>query len=185
MNKITEAMLDEWVKLYEEGYYYTDIANIYNVSRHTVTNYLKPMNLKHLKKRIKIPQSISMKMINEWIELVKNKTMNSYEIALKYGVGRGTVIKYVYMFGYTFSRNIAHRQVYNTMICLYDKNDTLVYCFDNIYEMSKKLNRSYDGLQSAISRYRNGKSKGNIFIKGVKYQIELIAKENEDEDRTN
>lgn len=181
MFKATTQRIEEWVKLYEEGYGYTNIANMYNVSRHTVSKYLKAMNLKRSKQLVRIPHTINTKMVNEWIELVKNKTMNSYEIALKYGVGRETVLRYVYMFGYKFTRNIAHRQFYNTMICLYDKYDTLVYCFENAYEMSKKLNRSYGGIQSIISRCRHGKNKGKIIIKGVKYRIELIEKENDDE----
>lgn len=174
MRKITTNTVDEWVKLYQEGETCVAIARKYNVSRYTVSKYLKSRNIEIVKSRLpKSYTTITTTMINQWIEHCKNREMTSEEIAQKYGVNRTTVVKYVNMLGYNFTRNIRHRQTYDVTICLYDENGSLAYCFDNAYEMSQKTGKKYDSIQSTLSRLRQG-IKHKMRINNQWYQIELI-----------
>lgn len=181
MSKITEKMVDEWVALYQTGQESCNtIARKYNVYRETVRQYLKKRGIERSRYYHKY-KTITMKMIKEWIELYNTGDMNSEDIAIKYGVASITVRKYLKDFGITFSKKTHHKQNYNEIICLYDKNEQLAYCFDSAYEMSKKTGKSYSGILSTLSRYRTGQLSGRMLINGSKYQIRLIEKENEDE----
>lgn len=182
--KITEKMIDEWVELYKTNETCASIARKYNVGRASVSKYLKARGVKILqRKKGIVGKKITMSMVKEWIEFAQKGELNAPDVAKEYGVSDQIVKYYVRMYGYRFSRNTHHRPKYDHIICLYDKNEQLAYCFDSAYEMSKKTGKSYNGILSTLSRYRKGQLSGRMLINGNKYQIRLIDKENEDETR--
>lgn len=179
--KITKEMIDEWVELYKSGKENcSSIARQYNVSRSWVYQTLRKHGVEISGRKKKMLNNITMKMIKEWISEKEENNSNCREIADKYGVSEPIVYKTLTSMGYKFSRNTHHSQIYNELICLYDEYDQLAYCFDSVYEMSKKTGKSYSTIQSNISRYRKKIRSGKIRINNKIYQIRLIEKENED-----
>lgn len=180
--KITEQMIDEWVELYQTNETCASIARKYNVGKASVSKYLKSRGVKILpRKKGIVGKKITMSMVKEWIEFAQKGELNAPDVAKEYGVSEQIVKYYVRLYGYRFSRNTHHRPTYDQIICLYDKNEQLAYCFDSAYEMSKKTGKSYSGILSTLSRYRRGKSSGKIRLNKKTYQIRLIDKEVEDE----
>ena len=168
---ITTQMIKEWIKLYQSGLSTCRIAKQYGASQHAVwTNLEKRGVLKRERKDVK-----------EWIRLYVEENETASSIGRKYGVSRDTVRYHLTQNGVKLSKkNARHGLVYDQTICLYDKNETLRYCFENVYEMVDELDMTYKQIHIRLSNIRHGRTK-SILLNNKRYTVAFIDNNEEDD----
>ena len=82
---------------------------------------------------------ITTKMVDEWIELYK-AGYSCWRISKRYKLNSMSLVwRHLHNRGIETPRGKRVVEP-NYIICIYDKNDTLMYQFDSVDEMSQKLN---------------------------------------------
>ena len=118
---------------------------------------------------------ITVKMVNEWVDLYKNQHKNTYEIGEMYNCSPMSVTRYLKMFGIKVERGKYKRkkQFYKNqfLICLYDLDEQLVGVFDNVHELSKYCGKSVNVCRCCLTPKRLHKK---MRINGKWYRKELI-----------
>ena len=80
-----------YLKYHKEGMSHQDIADMFGISKSSVTKYIHLVNEDRKKYKPKIPQE----MIDEWKRLRTEKGWTHDEIAEAYGYHKSTIVRYV------------------------------------------------------------------------------------------
>ena len=119
--------------------------------------------------------TVTVKMVQGFIDLYQNKKLNTVIIAEKYNVSRTTVLRYLKLYGVETTKNINHRRrnFYKNqyLICLYDMEDNLAGVFDNVHELSAYTKKPVNSLQCMLNPNKLHKK---MRINGEWYRKELI-----------
>lgn len=119
--------------------------------------------------------TITVKMVQGFIDLYQNKKLNAGIIAEKYNVAPSTVLRYLQENGVKTTRNVKHRRrkFYKNqfLICLYDMEDNLVGVFDNVHELSTYTKKPVNSLNCMLNPNKLHKK---MRINGKWYRKELI-----------